>query len=223
MIIGKGGGFIKQIKEESGAYIQISQKAKDQALQERCITVIGDMECNRKACSMILSKIAEDPQSGSCLNVSYADVTGPVANFNPTGSPYAHNGSNPGGGGGSNGAGGGSSAGGSGGSGAVGLGSNSGGYSPVHNGNGSSSGSNPYGVANLGAGVNCQLSLSIGLGVGSPPNTAMLNQMVDHLRSSLRSAGYPEHSATEVIKFVICPNDDLSYKLIYSKFTETNT
>ncbi len=48
MIIGKGGGFIKQIKEESGAYIQISQKAKDQALQERCITVIGDMDYNRK-------------------------------------------------------------------------------------------------------------------------------------------------------------------------------
>ena len=41
MIIGKGGNFIKQMKEESGSYIQISQKAKDQTLQERCITVIG--------------------------------------------------------------------------------------------------------------------------------------------------------------------------------------
>lgn len=41
MIIGKAGNFIKQIKEESGAYVQISQKAKDQTLQERCITVIG--------------------------------------------------------------------------------------------------------------------------------------------------------------------------------------
>lgn len=79
MIIGKGGSFIKQIKEESGAYIQISQKAKDQALQERCITVIGDSDCYRKACCMILSKIAEDPQSGSCLNVSYAEVTGPAS------------------------------------------------------------------------------------------------------------------------------------------------
>lgn len=38
---------------------------------------------------MILQKIMEDPQSGSCLNLSYADVAGPVANFNPTGSPYA--------------------------------------------------------------------------------------------------------------------------------------
>ncbi|XP_067010983.1 RNA-binding protein Pasilla [Anabrus simplex] len=89
MIIGKGGNYIKQIKEESGAYVQISQKAKDQILQERCITVIGDMECNKTASLMILAKITEDPQSGACLNVSYADVSGPVANYNPTGSPYA--------------------------------------------------------------------------------------------------------------------------------------
>lgn len=38
---------------------------------------------------MILSKVVEDPQSGTCLNVSYADVSGPVANYNPTGSPFA--------------------------------------------------------------------------------------------------------------------------------------
>lgn len=41
MIIGKGGKYIKQLKDESGAYVQISQKAKDQSLQERCITVMG--------------------------------------------------------------------------------------------------------------------------------------------------------------------------------------
>lgn len=46
---------------------------------------LGEIENNRKACGMILSKIIDDPQSGSCLNVSYADVSGPVANFNPTG------------------------------------------------------------------------------------------------------------------------------------------
>lgn len=91
MIIGKAGAFIKQIKEESGSYIQISQKPKDITLQERCITVIGDKDCNKAACKMILAKIVEDPQSGTCLNVSYSDVNGPVANFNPTGSPYATN------------------------------------------------------------------------------------------------------------------------------------
>lgn len=41
MIIGKAGNYIKQIKEQSGSYVQISQKAKDMTLQERCITVIG--------------------------------------------------------------------------------------------------------------------------------------------------------------------------------------
>lgn len=41
MIIGKAGNFIKQIKEESGAYVQISQKSKETNLPERCITVAG--------------------------------------------------------------------------------------------------------------------------------------------------------------------------------------
>ncbi|CAG9860510.1 unnamed protein product [Phyllotreta striolata] len=90
MIIGKAGNYIKQIKETSGSYVQISQKAKDISLQERCITVIGEKEQNKQACMMIISKIVEDPQSGTCLNVSYADVSGPVANYNPTGSPFAN-------------------------------------------------------------------------------------------------------------------------------------
>ncbi|XP_057656919.1 RNA-binding protein Pasilla isoform X6 [Diorhabda carinulata] len=90
MIIGKAGNYIKQIKETSGSYVQISQKSKDISLQERCITVIGDKEQNKQACMMIISKIVEDPQSGTCLNVSYADINGPVANFNPTGSPFAN-------------------------------------------------------------------------------------------------------------------------------------
>lgn len=94
MIIGKGGSFIKQIKEESGAYVQISQKSKEHALAERCITVIGELENNKKACTMIISKIMEDPQSGSCLNLSYSEASGPVANFNPIGSPYANAGGN---------------------------------------------------------------------------------------------------------------------------------
>lgn len=91
MIIGKAGAFIKQIKEDSGSYVQISQKPKDITLQERCITVIGEKEHNKIACRLIITKIIEDPQSGTCLNVSYADINGPVANYNPTGSPYASN------------------------------------------------------------------------------------------------------------------------------------
>ncbi|XP_076442198.1 RNA-binding protein Nova-1-like isoform X3 [Babylonia areolata] len=90
MIIGKSGNYIKQIKEESGAYVQISQKAKETNLPERCVTIAGEMEANKKAVDMILSKIVEDPQSGSCPNISYADYTGPVASSNPTGSPFAN-------------------------------------------------------------------------------------------------------------------------------------
>jgi RNA-binding protein Nova len=44
-IIGKGGNCVKQIKEDSGSYVHLSQKAKDQRLQERCITIIGKLIC----------------------------------------------------------------------------------------------------------------------------------------------------------------------------------
>ncbi|CAH1791778.1 unnamed protein product [Owenia fusiformis] len=89
MIIGKSGSFIKQIKDDSGAYVQISQKAKDMNLQERCVTIAGDEVQNKKALQMIIQKITEDPQSGSCPNISYTDFHGPVASANPTGSPFA--------------------------------------------------------------------------------------------------------------------------------------
>lgn len=89
MIIGKAGNYIKHIKDASGAYVQISQKARDHAITERCITVIGDTVQNKNACALILAKIFEDPVSNSCPNLSYADVIGPVPNYNPTGSPFA--------------------------------------------------------------------------------------------------------------------------------------
>jgi len=54
------------------------------------VCVAGDLENNKKAVDLILQKIVEDPQSGSCPNISYADYTGPVASANPTGSPFAN-------------------------------------------------------------------------------------------------------------------------------------
>ncbi|KAE8294966.1 RNA-binding protein Nova-1 Neuro-oncological ventral antigen 1 [Larimichthys crocea] len=59
-------------------------------LQERVVTISGEPEQNRKAVEIIVQKIQEDPQSSSCLNISYSNITGPVANSNPTGSPYAN-------------------------------------------------------------------------------------------------------------------------------------
>jgi len=90
MIIGKGGSYIKHLKETSGSFIQLSQKARDNTLPERVVTIIGEEESNEIALEMILTKIQEDPQSGSCLNISYSEMAGPVANCNPTGSPFAN-------------------------------------------------------------------------------------------------------------------------------------
>ena len=89
VIIGKGGNYIKRIKDESGAFVQISQKSKDTSLPERVVTIIGDKQKNRDAMDLIMEKIQEDPMSGSCLNINYSEVHGMVANFNPTGSPFA--------------------------------------------------------------------------------------------------------------------------------------
>ncbi|KAG8228471.1 hypothetical protein J437_LFUL009336 [Ladona fulva] len=193
MVIGKGGNYIKQIKEESGSYVQISQKAKDQTLQERCITVIGDMESNKSACMMILQKVAEDPQSGSCLTVSYADVTGPVANFNPTGSPYA-NSANPTGPGGPN-------------------------SNPMQTSAAfSSTGSLNTAIAAVGGlggmighqpGTNIALngsatSLNLSLNLTPNPAPSMANnpsltaQLLEHIKVTLRSGGYSDQATAEI-------------------------
>ncbi|XP_072171068.1 RNA-binding protein Nova-1-like [Diadema setosum] len=89
LIIGKGGTMIKSIMEQSGSRVQISQKSDGITLSERVITISGEGDNNKKATSFIITKIQEDPQSGSCNNLSYATITGPVANANPTGSPFA--------------------------------------------------------------------------------------------------------------------------------------
>uniref|UniRef100_UPI00358E8048 RNA-binding protein Nova-1 isoform X1 n=1 Tax=Myxine glutinosa TaxID=7769 RepID=UPI00358E8048 len=89
LIIGKGGATVKAMMEQSGAWIQLSQKPEGGSLQERVATVSGESEQACRAVELIIQKIQEDPQSGSCLNISYAGMTGPVANANPTGSPYA--------------------------------------------------------------------------------------------------------------------------------------
>ncbi|XP_065219300.1 RNA-binding protein Pasilla isoform X2 [Planococcus citri] len=170
MIIGKGGSYIKQIKEQTGAYIQLSQKPKDVSLPERCITVSGDIETNVKVCQMILQKIVEDPQSGSCLNLSYADVTGPVANFNPTGSPYATKsggGPTPGGGGG-------------GGGGAVG------------------GSANASGCANENV-INGGLNLCLNMpSVNSNFDSALTTKLLENVNLILRSAGFSEQSTAEI-------------------------
>ena len=188
MIIGKGGAFIKQLKDESGAFIQLSQKSKDTTLQERVLTVIGEPECNRKAMSMIIEKIQEDPQSGSCLNISYSDVQGLVANFNPTGSPYANSDANgevrPS-----------SSAASNGGKHGYQRGTTSGAMSPNSSNVSSSLPSNesdnvpsPFVLPLQGGG---SLQLRFNMNTNRPPtDPALMSQYLDHIKATLRSSGY---------------------------------
>ena len=92
LIIGKKGATIKTIMEQSKAKVQLTQKPDSpnmQQLLERVITVCGEREQLYAASQMILTRIRDDPQSASCPNLSYQNVTGLVANANPTGSPYA--------------------------------------------------------------------------------------------------------------------------------------
>jgi len=90
MIIGKNGASIKQIKDETGAFVKITQKANDMVLQERVVTIAGTKEQMRQAFERIFEQIVEDPQSNSCPNVSYADFKGPVASAYPDGPAIAH-------------------------------------------------------------------------------------------------------------------------------------
>jgi len=58
-------------------------------LHQILLHVSGSVEQIGKAFDMIFKVIVNDPQSGSCPYISYSDFKGPVANANPTGSPFA--------------------------------------------------------------------------------------------------------------------------------------
>ncbi|XP_068106184.1 RNA-binding protein Nova-2-like isoform X2 [Hyperolius riggenbachi] len=90
LIIGKGGATVRSIMEESGAWVQLSQKPAGPNLQERVVTVSGEAVQVQRAVKIIINKAKEDPPQGTAyLNISYINTQGPVANSNPTGSPYA--------------------------------------------------------------------------------------------------------------------------------------
>lgn len=69
--------------------VQLSQKPDGVNVQERVITIKGEKMQLISASNIIIDKIKDDPQSASCPHISYSGVVGPVANANPTGSPYA--------------------------------------------------------------------------------------------------------------------------------------
>ena len=71
MVIGKGGESVEEMKQRSGSNILISKKA-EQKVPERMITLVGEMRSNQIALDMILEKIQDDPNSGSCQNINYS-------------------------------------------------------------------------------------------------------------------------------------------------------
>ncbi|KAH8854680.1 RNA-binding protein Nova-1 [Schistosoma japonicum] len=89
LVIGKLGSYVREIKDRTGAFIQISQKSVEINLLERCITIAGEPEQCRAAVDLVLAKIAEDPQSAIYPAISYSHARGPVASAYPTGSPFA--------------------------------------------------------------------------------------------------------------------------------------
>ncbi|KFO18963.1 RNA-binding protein Nova-2 [Fukomys damarensis] len=56
LIIGKGGATVKAVMEQSGAWVQLSQKPEGINLQERVVTVSGEPEQVHKAVSAIVQK-----------------------------------------------------------------------------------------------------------------------------------------------------------------------
>ena len=69
MIIGKGGSVIKQLKDDSGAFVQISSKQDDSL--ERIVVIEGKIEKRNKAFHLLLNKIASDPQHNSVPFLNY--------------------------------------------------------------------------------------------------------------------------------------------------------
>ena len=120
---------------------------------------------------MILQKIVEDPQSGSCPNISYADYTGPVASANPTGSPFANTNF---------------------------MQNQTQEIQGVNNNNFAGGATFGFGLntfGNIGGGI-ANLNLNSML-TGGPPG-AMSAAVLDNLRMTLRNSGYTEQATEEI-------------------------
>jgi RNA-binding protein Nova len=91
LLIGKNGCFIKQIKEESGAFVQISPKQND--LPERIVCIEGDVDKRNIAFNLVVKKISEDPQHNSVPNLNYSvnSNDGNVSKNNSSSGGQAHN------------------------------------------------------------------------------------------------------------------------------------
>ena len=171
MIIGKGGAYVKEMKERSGAFVQLSQK-QDIKLPERVVTIVGEAHANRIALEMILDKVEADPMSGSCQNISYTEPgMGAMA---------------PGMGGGMN-------AGGMGAGMTGGMGASMGGYGS----NGASSGPKNDTI-NINGHTNLKLTLNVH--APTAPDPWVTSQAMPHINHALRQAGHSETVSDELTR-----------------------
>lgn len=69
LLIGKGGSYIKIIKDDSGAFVQISVKTSD--LAERIVTIEGSSDKRHRALKMVVEKMSQDPQHNSVTTLTY--------------------------------------------------------------------------------------------------------------------------------------------------------
>merc|ERR1719264_1790223 len=173
MIIGKGGAYVKEMKERSGAFVQLSQK-QDIKLPERVVTIVGEAHGNRIALEMILDKVEADPMSGSCQNISYGEMGGGMGGM-------------------TGGMGGGMSAGGMGAGMGGGMGASMGGFGS----NGASSG-----PKNDTININGHTNLRLTLNVHAPtaPDPWVTSQAMPHINHALRQAGHSETVSDELTR-----------------------
>ena len=74
-LIGKGGSHIKQIKDDTGAFVQITPRQND--LNERILIIEGDKEKRNKALRRILREFQENPsyENSEITNINYGSYS----------------------------------------------------------------------------------------------------------------------------------------------------
>lgn len=68
LILGRGGASLKSIGDESGAKIAMTSKEEAMFTQERILTISGTTGSCAKCVSLIVTKLAEDPDAATYVN-----------------------------------------------------------------------------------------------------------------------------------------------------------
>lgn len=95
-IIGKGGTIIKEIQEQSGAKVQLSNDPLTNST-EKTVTVTGTAEQVNSAASRIMTQLHENPLRQGCTSIPYVPgQAAAAAGASPYGAPAAPYGAPPG-------------------------------------------------------------------------------------------------------------------------------